>query len=146
MAENKVNDQETKRIVDANLNRCREGLRVVEDSLRFILEDAYLYKEIRNIRHNVDEILREKYGDLIIHRDSFNDSGREMPESSKKELKSIIIANFKRAQESLRVLEEYSKTFIPEAAAKFKSCRYAVYDAEKTVFLKHKDFFENKPF
>jgi thiamine-phosphate pyrophosphorylase len=128
------------RIIDANLNRCREGLRVVEDSLRFVLNDGFLYKKIRRIRHSVDKILRNSYGELIRERDSFDDSGRQMAEISKKALADIITANFKRAQESLRVLEEYSKTLFPKASACFKKQRYAVYDAEKSIYLKYSKF------
>lgn len=133
--------EDVKRIIDANLNRCREGLRVVEDSLRFVLDDPVLYKKVRAIRHNADKVLRDKYGELIKERDSFNDSGRKMPETAKKALPAVIIANFKRAQESLRVLEEYSKTFVPQAAASFKKQRYAAYNIEKEVYLKYKKFF-----
>ncbi|MDR0820277.1 MAG: hypothetical protein LBN19_01970 [Endomicrobium sp.] len=128
------------RIIDANLNRCREGLRVVEDALRFILNDGFLYKKIRRIRHRVDKILRSSYDELIKERDSFDDSGRQMPEISKKELAGIITANFKRTQESLRVLEEYSKTLFPKASADFKKQRYMAYDAEKSVYLKYSKF------
>ncbi|MDR0822764.1 MAG: hypothetical protein LBN20_03170 [Endomicrobium sp.] len=137
--ENNIN-----RIIDANLNRCREGLRVVEDCLRFILDDAVLYKKIRKIRHNTDKILRAEYANLIIERDSFDDKGRTIPETNKKELPQIIVANFKRAQESLRVLEEYSKTIIPQAAGEFKKQRYSAYNLEKAVFLKYKKIFKTK--
>ncbi len=123
------------RIVDANMNRCREGLRVVEDSLRFILNDDVLYKKVRKVRHETDKVLRDKYGILISKRDSYNDSGRKMPEKSIKSLPAVIVANFKRAQESLRVLEEYSKTVFPAKAALFKKQRYALYNLEKKVFL-----------
>ncbi len=142
--EKKLKQKDVKRIIDANLNRCREGLRVVEDSLRFVLGDSVLYKKIRNIRHNTDKVLRDKYGELIKERDSYNDSGRKMPETAKKEITAVIIANFKRAQESLRVLEEYSKTFIPEASPVFKKQRYAAYNTEKEVYLKYKKFFSGR--
>jgi len=125
------------RIIDANLNRCREGLRVVEDSLRFVLNDEVLYKKVRRTRHDTDKILRDKYGTLISERDTYRDYGRKMPETSKKNLSAILIANFKRAQEALRVLEEYSKSFKPEAAPQFKKQRYAAYNLEKAVFLKY---------
>ena len=67
-----------------------------------------------------------------------------MPETAKKEITAVIIANFKRAQESLRVLEEYSKTFIPEASPVFKKQRYAAYNTEKEVYLKYKKFFSGR--
>ena len=129
------------RIIDANLNRCREGLRVVEDSLRFVLNDGIFYKKIREVRHNVDEILRNIYKDLIKKRDTLIDSGRQIPEISRRELSDVVIANFKRVQESLRVLEEYSKTFLPEVSAVFKNQRYVVYALEKEVYLKYKTVF-----
>ncbi|MDR1474677.1 MAG: hypothetical protein LBS38_03180 [Endomicrobium sp.] len=130
------------RIIDANLNRCREGLRVVEDSLRFVINDEVLYKKIRIIRHSVDKILRTKYGKFIKERDSIEDSGRKMPETATKELSGIIVANLKRAQESLRVLEEYSKIVVPEASTDFKKQRYLVYTAEKNIYLKYKKFLD----
>ncbi|MDR1401284.1 MAG: hypothetical protein LBI98_03150 [Endomicrobium sp.] len=129
------------RIIDANLNRCREGLRVVEDSLRFVLNDEILYKKIRGIRHNVDGILRNIYKDLIKKRNTFVDSGRKVPETFRRELPDLVVANFKRVQESLRVLEEYSKTFLPEVSANLKEQRYEVYDLEKEVYLKYKFVF-----
>ncbi|MCL1971528.1 MAG: thiamine-phosphate pyrophosphorylase [Endomicrobia bacterium] len=132
----------TLRIIDANLNRCREGLRVVEDSLRYVLNDGTLYKKARNIRHNTDKILRKNYTSLIKERDSVKDSGREMPETSNKKFPSVIIANFKRAQESLRVLEEYSKAIFPQSSTFFKKQRYAAYNLEKSVYLKYKKLFE----
>lgn len=140
--ENKTKN--SKRIIDANLNRAREGLRVVEDSLRFVLNDDSLYKKIRTIRHNVDIALRDKYEFLIVQRDSIKDVGRQIPENIKKSLSEIIIANIKRAQESLRVLEEYTKTVYPDISPKFKKERYAVYNLEKTIFLKYKEFFKIK--
>ena len=132
------------RVIDANLNRCREGLRVIEDCLRYVLNDGTLYKKIRMVRHGADKILRSGYAALIKERDALDDSGRKMLEISKKNLPDIIIANFKRAQESLRVLEEYSKTVFPEASAEFKKWRYAAYNLEKSVFLKYKKIFTGK--
>ncbi|MDR3274504.1 MAG: hypothetical protein LBS81_00630 [Endomicrobium sp.] len=135
-------EENIKRILDANLNRCREGLRVVEDSLRFVLNDGVLYKKIRSVRHNVDKVFRNRYIELIKERNSFDDTGRQLPEISKKGLPDVVVANFKRTQESLRVLEEYAKTFEPAASACFKKERYATYIIEKSVYLKYKNFFK----
>jgi thiamine-phosphate pyrophosphorylase len=46
-------------------------------------------------------------------------------------LESIIIANYKRAQESSRVLEEVYKIVDPALSETFKSLRYALYQLEK---------------
>ncbi|MFA7074010.1 MAG: hypothetical protein WC234_02340 [Endomicrobiaceae bacterium] len=134
-------DKKFIRILDTNINRCKEGLRVVEDSMRFVFCDKDLYKEIRNIRHSASSYLADCYEQMLSARDSVTDSGKTAPEASRTDLKNIIIANFKRAEESLRVLEEYSKIIDFETALKYKALRYEVYDIEKKFFLKHKDFF-----
>ncbi|MDR0401738.1 MAG: hypothetical protein LBH27_01920 [Endomicrobium sp.] len=128
------------RVIDVNLNRCREGLRVVEDALRFVLNDSF-FSEIRKTRHNIDKIFNNIYDDLLNDRDSFIDLGRQIHECQSKTLSDLIIANFKRAQESLRVLEEYSKIFFPMISENFKKNRYIVYDLEKMVYLKYKIIF-----
>jgi thiamine-phosphate pyrophosphorylase len=139
-----INKKSVFRIIDANLNRCREGLRVLEDSLRFVLDDKVLYKNVREIRHNIDKILRSRYGELIKERDSIKDFGRQIPEAKTKELPAVIMANFKRIGESLRVLEEYSKVFAPEASTQFKKQRYLSYTSEKSVYLKYIKFLDKK--
>ncbi|MDR2772538.1 MAG: thiamine phosphate synthase, partial [Elusimicrobiota bacterium] len=123
-------ENNVERIIDASLNRCREGLRVIEDALRFVLNDDTLYKEARTIRHESDKILRGFHTVLISSRDTANDSGRKIPETQKKELGEIIAANFKRSAEALRTLEEYSKVFSPIHSVDFKAQRYKVYNLE----------------
>ncbi|MDR0977502.1 MAG: hypothetical protein LBL71_00455 [Endomicrobium sp.] len=132
------------RIIDANLNRCREGLRVVEDFLRFVFDDGILYKDIRSIRHSVDKILRSKYGKVINERESFEDPGRQIPETVVKEVPAVITANFKRVEEALRVLEECSKVIAPELSADFKKQRYLTYTVEKAVYLKYGKIIYNE--
>jgi thiamine-phosphate pyrophosphorylase len=138
----KINKKSILRIIDANLNRCREGLRVVEDGLRFILKDEVFYKKARSIRHKVDKILRNKYGKLLNERDSIKDFGRQLPETNLKRLPAIIIANFKRLEEALRVLEEYTKVIASEASVDFKKQRYLAYTLEKNIYLRYKSFFD----
>ena len=129
------------RILDTNLNRCKEGLRVVEDTCRFVFCDENLYKKIRKIRHLSSKYLTEQYEQLLSARDSIKDSGRKAKEQSRENLKNIVIANFKRAQESLRVLEEYSKIINFDIALKYKALRYEVYNIEKKMLLKYKNIF-----
>ncbi len=121
------------RILDTNLNRCKEGLRVVEDTCRFVFCDDKLYKDIREVRHLASEYLADKYDEFLKARDSVTDSGRKAGEAKREDLKNIVVANFKRAEESLRVLEEYSKIFDFDIALKYKELRYRVYDFEKIV-------------
>ncbi|WP_372519487.1 thiamine-phosphate pyrophosphorylase [Candidatus Ruminimicrobiellum ovillum] len=129
------------RILDTNLNRCKEGLRVVEDTCRFVLCDDTLYKKIRKVRHLSSKYLTDQYEQMLNARDSIKDSGRKAKEQSRQNLRNIVIANFKRAEESLRVLEEYSKIIDFSIALKYKALRYEVYAIEKKMFLKYKNIF-----
>ena len=126
----------TKRIIDANLNRLREGIRVVEDIARYVYEDASISKRLKSLRHK-SQIDVE---DLLKHRDILNDPNKETTksESSRKNLKSIIIANFKRAQEASRVLEEILKLDDTPYSQIFKDIRYELYDIEKNILIDNK--------
>jgi len=119
------------RILDTNLNRTKEGLRVIEDSARFVFNDEQIYKRLRTIRHKATSFLENKYEQLICERDSIKDVGRKAAEDKRTNLKNIIIANFKRVEESLRVLEEYSKLIDFEIALNYKELRYSIYQIEK---------------
>jgi thiamine-phosphate pyrophosphorylase len=121
------------RIIDVNLNRSKEGLRVVEDFSRFILENGKLAVTIKNLRHRIDKISRGIYPQLVSARDSKNDIFRKTKESDKKNSFSVVISNIKRVEESLRVLEEFSKTISANAGAKFKKIRFGIYDIEKEI-------------
>ena len=127
------------RILDTNLNRCKEGLRVIEDTCRFVFCDATFYKKIRKVRHLSSKYLADQYEQFLSARDSIKDSGRKVKEQSRENLRNIVIANFKRAEESLRVLEEYSKIIDFNIALKYKALRYEVYTIEKRMFLKYKN-------
>lgn len=121
------------RLIDANVNRCREGLRVIEDTARFIFSDERLYKKLRGLRHDVDRVTRAAYPALVAHRDAVADTGRTLREGRRAHRGAVIAANFRRVEESLRVLEEYGKIVSPAAGPRFKKIRYAVYTLEKTM-------------
>ena len=119
------------RIFDANLNRAREGLRVIEDTARFVVGNKNGYKKIRLLRHHIDKITRAIYPNLLRERNSLEDVGRKTKELKRKNLNSILSANFRRAQESLRVLEEYSKLISSKSSSSFKEIRFKLYSLEK---------------
>jgi thiamine-phosphate pyrophosphorylase len=121
------------RLLDANLNRAREGLRVIEDTARFLLGDARLCRKIRSMRHALAEVSCGVYPSLIGSRDSVSDTGRSVPEGGRKNIGAIIAANFRRVEEALRVLEEYSKLVSPDAGSRFKDLRYETYCLEKKM-------------
>lgn len=127
------------RLLDANLNRAREGLRVLEDTARFVWRDSLLYHAFRNSRHALARITKTAYPQLISARDTKTDAGRKMLEEKRTELKDLVRANLRRSQEALRVLEEYGKIFSNGSQAKFKSLRFQIYELEKKVLRKHNE-------
>ena len=118
------------RVIDANLNRLKEGVRVIEDIARYINNDRVLASKLKEIRHQsrIDDLQN-----LLNSRDSINDVLRPTvtSEMNRDSLESIIIANYNRAQESSRVLEEMYKIVDPALSENFKSLRYALYQLEK---------------
>ncbi len=124
------------RVVDANFNRAKEGLRVCEDVCRFLLDDAKATKEFKNIRHLLTAYIAVfAFKNLMASRDVKADSGRQTikAESRRKSTSDIFYANCQRVKESLRVLEEFSKLKDVKVAAKIKNLRYQVYIIEKKV-------------
>lgn len=126
------------RIIDANFNRCKEGLRVVEDIFRFILEDNNLRKSLRQIRHSLDKIAKEIIKTAILSRSSQKDLGKKCDrlEMKRKNVNSLLYINLQRVKEALRVLEEFSKLSLPHQVSKIKRIRYKIYELEKTIIKK----------
>ena len=100
-----------KRLIDANLNRLREGIRVVEDIARYILNDLPLASRLKTLRHRARNDNANLVDSLLQNRDIKNDILKKSTHSETKRdsLRDIAMANFKRAQESARVLEEMFK-------------------------------------
>jgi len=125
------------RILDANFNRLREALRVIEESERFFHEKQDTSSVLKKMR----DLCREAYcelpqAELLANRESEKDLGRStagVGEMERSDISSITTANFKRAQEASRVLEEYLKTISAVAAKKAKEIRFCLYDLEKKI-------------
>lgn len=128
------------RIIDANINRLMEGLRVIEEIPRFILDDNKLtqkFKELRIKIKNASNSLDLGDDNIIETRNSKEDVGRDLypkSESLRTNINQIITSNFKRCEESSRVLEEFGKMINPEIGRTFKQIRYALYCLEKELF------------
>jgi thiamine-phosphate pyrophosphorylase len=115
-------------LLDANANRAREGLRIIEDTARFVLGKPQAAKAFRAMRHGVDELVREHYKQLLSARDVEHDSGRANPARPYKGgVGSLLAANFKRVEEALRTLEEYGRVLSPGAVKKAQALRFEVY-------------------
>ncbi len=120
------------RLIDANLNRLREGLRVLEDIERFIYDNKPLSQKLKSLRH---QCRVPEYSRYLSERDIIGDVLKETTasESEREDLRSIQLSNIKRAQESARVLEESFKLIDSREAERFKDIRYALYDIEKNM-------------
>lgn len=130
-----------KRIMDANFNRTREALRVLEDLARFVLNDKKYTAEIKKLRHSVSQILLDPSVcslHLLESRDSRRDVGKKslIRDRQKVHWQDLAAANLKRAEESLRVLEECSKIFSLSATNKIQALRFNVYELEKKIIKK----------
>lgn len=124
------------RLIDANLNRAREGLRVVEDYARFIRDDREIGEASKSIRNRLAVATREIADRAIIHRDTPGDVGTAYASAGalpRAELRDVVIAAGKRVGEALRAVEEYLKTIDATAADEVEACRYAFYDVEQRV-------------
>ena len=121
------------RILDVNLNRAREGLRVIEDIIRFSGEDRKLYQKLKRTRHSLSRITKEVYPQMLASRDSKNDIALSQKEKKRRDVKDILSSNFKRVEEATRVLEEFSKLVSADAGYKFKRIRFQIYTIEKDI-------------
>ncbi len=133
------------RILDASANRAREGLRVVEDFVRFSLDDAHLSELLKKARHQLRSVLQDFDHQLLVDcRNTRADVGTQITTSAemvRSDLLSVVKASLKRVQEATRTLEEYSKV-LPvsvgdpaqqSAAQKLEQLRYELYSIEKAV-------------
>ena len=127
------------RIIDSNLNRLAEGLRVLEDVARMALDDADLTGRLKTLRHDLIRSDLPFNLELLQSRNSAADVGADLEvsgEDKTRELPLIVVANSRRAQESLRVLEEMAK--LPEIASAldssaYKNARFELYTIEKEL-------------
>jgi len=123
------------RILDASANRASEGLRVVEDYVRFALDDPMLTRRLKDVRHRLSDSIRGLDAELLIgSRDTREDVGTHIMahnEHVRENPRAVLTANFKRVAEALRSLEEYSKLVDVWLAARFEVLRYDIYTLEK---------------
>ncbi len=123
------------RIIDANINRAKEGLRVCEEITRFILDNRKLTAEFKKIRHEINAIIKHlpRIKDLIKERESLKDVGKKIyiNELKRENFQDIFFASIQRVKESVRVLEEFTKLINKKSAIGFKKIRYGLYETEK---------------
>ena len=127
------------RIIDANYNRSKEALRVVEDLLRFSSAPKTLVLSWKQIRHSLTKIVLQLpvgFKAMIACRDISQDHGKTLgihDQKGKSKPQDILFANIQRAEESLRVLEECVKPIKPECSNALMRLRFKVYELEKKI-------------
>lgn len=150
-------DPRVARIIDANANRAREALRLLEDAARFGLDDADLSARLKLLRHDLRAALdlltahaggmlallasRDTPADVGVHNKAPAESTRGGPHQASA-LRDIALAAAKRAGEALRALEECAKSFPhpadaspPSAWRRLERIRYDLYELEKRLLL-----------
>lgn len=128
----------TLRVIDANANRAREALRVIEDYARFVLNSDALCAPLKQLRHDFTEILRPVLDDAILHRDTPGDVGTSVKttaETGRDDINHVVTAAGKRLGEALRTIEEFLKTENAPAASQIERIRYRFYELERQIAL-----------
>lgn len=128
------------RIIDANGNRAREAMRVLEEAARFLLDDPTLSREFKQMRHALSQAVAG-LPNLIHHRDTPGDVGTTIStptEQQRSSLADVVNAAASRLSEALRAIEEYAKVLADKPAAAelaqvAERLRYAGYDATKRL-------------
>ena len=121
------------RLLDANLNRAREGLRVIEDWCRFGLNDSELSAQCKSMRQTLGQWHRPEFRQA---RDTAGDVGTGIThpqEAIRSDIKAVLQANLCRVEESLRVLEEYGKVYESHMGAVMKQLRYQTYQLDHAI-------------
>ncbi len=125
------------RIIDANINRACEGFRVIEDVFRFYYDKEDITKSSKRLRHTLRKNLSKLDDKLVLFRDSASDVGSGISQSreiddNKTNLKQLVVSNFKRVQEALRVIEENLKPVNEyELSKEVEKIRFESYTLEK---------------
>ncbi|HOJ78785.1 MAG TPA: thiamine phosphate synthase [Bacillota bacterium] len=124
------------RVLDANVNRAAEGLRVLDDLARFSFDNRELSERIKALRHAVRKSMMPVLLQCLQQRDSQNDLGLAISQAvasdNKASLWELVIANFKRCQEALRVIEEDLKVLgYYQLSKRYEEYRFLSYSLEK---------------
>lgn len=133
-------ETETLRIIDVNLNRAREALRVIEDHARFVRDDADAAGAAKRCRHDLRAITTALGADaLLAARDIVNDVGRDVKTAGELHracVDDVVRAAFARLNEAARVVGEYGKLVCADAAQAMEQLRYRTYELEQRVVLR----------
>ncbi len=135
------------RIIDANFNRAREALRVMEDYARFALNNSELSEKTKILRHQLCQYITQiPAAELLTARDTPGDVGTAIStesEKSRPDMQAVTTAAAKRLTEALRCLEEFTKIQSPKISSQLEALRYQAYELEKRLLIPVKPDFKN---
>jgi len=123
------------RLLDANLNRLTEGIRVVEDIFRYILNDKEIALRLKSLRHKAR---LDNYNDLLNSRDIKNDVLKKSTtsEQTREDLKSCL-AICNEYDIELRAIIEYRlfpvKTVLLMCDLFYQAAVLDIYDVEHRI-------------
>lgn len=127
------------RIIDANFNRAREAIRVIEEFCRFALNSSQLTERAKQLRHELSTAISKLDTEsMITCRDTTGDVGIGKAvenQLQRKNLKDSFTASCKRLTEALRVLAEMVQTLDSAQAEIIENLRYTAYTLEKDIVL-----------
>ncbi len=129
------------RVIDVNVNRLTEALKVIEDIVRFGLESKALLRRVRTLRTDLGREMMRLRRQVILFRASEKDLGRSdrFDRLQRRNLEDVLLANCKRAEEAARVLEEILKINAGGTTGKwsgiFKEARFRLYSIEKALVV-----------
>ena len=115
-------------IIDANINRATEGLRVLEDYCRFHRHDETLTHMLAHFRHQLNES-NPDWANQLQSRHTPSDVRAMEPPRTRESVVGLLRANCSRVQEAMRVLEEWT------GRALYCDIRYRMYDVEQQLVL-----------
>lgn len=125
------------RVIDAAANRAAEGLRVIEDYVRFALDDGHLTRLCKELRHDLTQsLVFFPTGERLAARETTRDVGTNVTaprEYVRRDMYELVAANFSRVEQSLRSLEEFAKLRHPAAGQRFEQLRYRTYTLQRAT-------------
>jgi thiamine-phosphate pyrophosphorylase len=125
------------RAADAAANRAGEALRVIEDVVRFILDDAELTRRVKQLRHDLSAVLAgDDLPQRVFLRDTPGDVGAGVEAAAalpRCDARDLVVANAARAAQALRSLQECALLLVPAVAMQFEQLRYRLFAIERAA-------------
>ena len=112
---------------------------MIEEYVRFALEDPQLTADYKQLRHDLAATLAAiPERSRLLSRDTPGDVGTRIgvaDEYRRSDVREVALASHKRLEQSLRCLEEYVKPLQPDVAPHFEALRYRAYTLARRLYM-----------